>query len=417
MSGTRGITLGRLAILVVLVLAVAVAGTLLATRDGGDGARGDGKKGAGDRPTSLPSADVTPYAYTTEDELVLIRDGRPPVRVPRVFDVGDAQQNTVVWSHDGRQLAFFSDDALLAQPENSRLITVDAATGEVRRLRCPNCYDLAPVGDHDVAVLRSDPAATRVLRFDLTDPKAAATAVTALPGNGSDWQIRFLGGTRNHLLTAQYTTVAGGDTAMDLRLLDAEGRQIASYLPFDSNAYMPAALATVGGKDRIAVAVRNNPGGCVAPFPIHLLDLNATAPYTDQSAALPPGYIPRVTGGIEVRDLWWAPDRHLYATISAWTCDNSKRIENDKQRLHRPATLFRLDGKKWVSAGDQPATVVRPLDHDTRMVLTIPDCVGSQSKDTTATYCNTGPLYRERDGRRTKVADAVLSLSAPPTAS
>ncbi|MFI9615746.1 hypothetical protein ACIHCM_29385 [Streptomyces sp. NPDC052023] len=100
-----------------------------------------------------------------------------------------------------------------------------------------------------------------------------------------------------------------------------------------------------------------------------------------------------------------------------WTCDNTKRAENDKQRLHRPATLFRLDGGKWVSMGDQPATAVRLLGQGERMVLTIPDCVGSSSAEDSVTYCHTGPLLREHDGKRTKIAEGVLSLSAPSTAS
>ncbi|GGT03892.1 hypothetical protein [Streptomyces chromofuscus] len=412
-----GITVGRLAVLVVLALVVAVGATLLATWGDGGGGQ-DGRNGAGaGRPSPAPSVDGTPYAYTTEKELVLMRGDRPLARVPRVFDLADTQQNTVVWTHDGRRLAFFSDDALLERTEDTRLITVDARTGEVRRLPCPGCYDLAPVAEHEVAVLRWDSDATRALRFDLTRPKAAGTEITAPAGNGSSWQIRFLGGTRSHLLTAQYTTVAGSDTAMDLRLLDRDGQEVAAYPPFDSNAYMPAALATLGDRERIAVAARQNPGGCAAPFPIHPLGLNGEVGGSDQSAALPPGFLPGVTGGIEVNDLWWGPDRHLYATISAWTCDNSRRAEDDKQRLHRPATLFRLDGDKWVSAGDQPATVVRPLDRDTRMVLAIPDCVGRTNRDDGVTYCNTGTLHRERDGKRTEVADGVLSLSAPATVS
>ncbi|MEV7996883.1 hypothetical protein AB0O67_34885 [Streptomyces sp. NPDC086077] len=411
--------MGRLAVLVVLALVVAVGATLLATRGDDRGGQDGGNGAQAGRPSLAPSADGTPYAYTTEKELVLMRGDRPLARVPRVFDLGDEHQNTVVWTHDGRRLAFFSDDALLERTEDTRLITVDARTGEVRRLPCPNCYDLAPIADHEVAVLRWDSEATptRALRFDLTHPEAAGTEITAPVGNGSGWAISFLGGTRSHLLTAQYTTVSGGDTAMDLRLLDRDGKEVAAYSPFDSNAYMPAALATLGDRELIAVAARQNPGGCAAPFPVHPLGLNGEVGGSDQSAALPPGFLPGVTGGIEVNDLWWGPDQHLYATISAWTCDNNEGAEDDKQRPHRPSTLFRLDGEKWVSAGDQPATVVRPLDRETRMVLTIPDCVGRTHHDDAVTHCSTGPLHREHDGKRTKVADGVLSLSAPATPS
>ncbi|PRH80930.1 hypothetical protein C6N75_01490 [Streptomyces solincola] len=180
---------------------------------------------------------------------------------------------------------------------------------------------------------------------------------------------------------------------------------------------MPAALATLGGRELIAVAARNNPGACNAPFPVHPLGTDGTVGGSYQDAALPPGYVAGVTGGIDVRDLWWGPDQHLYATISAWTCDDSRSAQDDKKVPHRPATLFRLDGERWVSAGAQPATVVRPLDRRTRMVLVIPDCIGHIERDDAAAYCNSGPLYRERDGKRTKITGGVLSLSAPPSAS
>ncbi|MFE5810553.1 hypothetical protein [Streptomyces sp. NPDC056491] len=428
MTGPRGIAVGRLAALVVLVLAVAVTATLLITRatdgSGAGGRAGEGKGGTADgRPSQASSngatagpaaapAGGTPYAYTTEQELVLVRGDRPPTRVPRVFDLADPHRNKVVWTHDGHRVAFFSDDELLDRRDDTRLITVDARTGEVRRLPCPGCHDLAPVGDHDVMVLSYEPGPTGAFRIDLDRPTAPRTELD----NGSHWQPQLLGATPTHVLTGQYE-MSGGDPGMELRLNDLDTAGITVYPRFDSNAYMPAALAAVGGGERIAVAARHNPGGCTAPFPIHVLGPKGEVGGSDQSAALPPGYIDGVTGGIDVSDLWWGPDRHLYATISAWTCDKSQDPRDGKKRPHRPATLFRLDGDRWVSAGDQPATVVRPLDHGIRMVLVVPDCNGPVERTDGITYCNTGSLYREEAGKRTKVADNVLSLSAQATAS
>ncbi|MER6459324.1 hypothetical protein ABT278_02505 [Streptomyces sp. NPDC001228] len=135
----------------------------------------------------------------------------------------------------------------------------------------------------------------------------------------------------------------------------------------------------------------------------------------DESAALPLGYIPAVTGGIEVHDLWWGLDQHLYATTSSWTCDNSADSEDAEMRLHRPSTLWRLDGDRWVAAGSRPVTVARQLDRGTTMVLTIPDCIGPTDRADAGTYCNSGILSQERHGRRTKIADGLLGLSAPPS--
>ncbi|WP_256103557.1 hypothetical protein [Streptomyces sp. ODS05-4] len=415
-GGARGITPGRLAVLLVLALAVAITATLLATRSGddppGDGRLADGRPADGSTPTAGPTPPGAPYAYTTEKELVLMRGERRLARVPRVFDLADAQRNTVVWTHDGRYAAFLSDDAMLDRPDDSRLISVDASTGAVRRLPCPQCYDLAPVGDHEVFVLSTEPGPTSAYRFDLDQPDGARTE----PDNGSYWQPYLLGATRTHVLTGDYE-MSGGDPGMELRLNDLSSGGITVYSRLNSNAYMPAALTSAGGRDRIAVAARNNPGGCAAPFPIHPLGLSGQIGGTYQDAALPPGFVAGVTGGIDVQDLWWGPDHHLYASISAWTCEDSERAENDQKRPHRPATLFRLDGERWVSAGGQPATMVRPTGPDTRAVLVIPDCNGPVKAQDRITYCNAGVLFRERDGKRTKITGGVLSLSAPPSAS
>ncbi|MGW4874919.1 hypothetical protein ACWEPI_00010 [Streptomyces sp. NPDC004262] len=360
------------------------------------------------------------YAYTTEKEFVLVRDERPPVRVPRVFDLSDSANNDVVWTHDGRWVTLLSDAALLDQPEDVQLITLNAQTGDVQRRPCPNCDDLAPVGDHDVVALRWDNVAraTRAVRFDAGDPADHGTQIAPASDRGGAWQNLLLGGTRTRLLTGEYA-MSGGEPGMELRLHDlkgvAEKGTATSYTRFDSNAYMPTALATINGREHIAVGVRQNPGECAASFPIVLLGLNGEVHGTDESAAMPPGYIPAVTGGIEVHDLWWGLDQHLYATISSWTCDNSADSEDAKMRLHRPSTLWRLDGDRWVAAGSKPVTVARQLDRGTTMVLTIPDCIGPTDRADAGTYCNSGILSQERHGKRTKIADGVLGLSAPPS--
>ncbi|GAA2639895.1 hypothetical protein GCM10010425_50470 [Streptomyces spororaveus] len=243
MTGARGITAGRLAALVVLVLAVAVVATLLITRatdgSGAGGRDGESKGETGDgRPSRASSKGATPgptggtpYAYTTEQELVLVRGDRPPTRVPRVFDLADPHRNMVVWTHDGHRVAFFSDDELLDRREDTRLITVDARTGEVRRLPCPGCHDLTPVGDHDVMVLSYEPGPTSAFRIDLDRPTTPRTELD----NGSYWQPQLLGATPTHVLTGQYE-MSGGDPGMALRLNDLNTAGITVYPRFESNA-------------------------------------------------------------------------------------------------------------------------------------------------------------------------------------
>ncbi|MEU2623123.1 hypothetical protein ABZ642_34315 [Streptomyces sp. NPDC007157] len=419
-SGGQGITLRRLVALAVLAVVVAVAATLIVVRVTG-ASPGDDRGAAADPSASkgqTPLGEV--YAYTTAREFVLVRGERPPVRVSRVFDPTDSAKNVVVWTHDGRWVALLSDAALLDQSDRVQLITLNAQTGEVRRRPCPHCDELAPVGDHDVVALRWDDEAraTLAVRYDVGDPADHGTRIAPASDSDGTWQNLLLGGTRTHLLTGEYV-MSGGEPGMELRLHELKGAAgtgtTTSYPRFDSNAYMPTAVATIDGQERIAVGVRQNPGECAASFPVVLLGPDGEVHGTDQSAALPPGYIPAVTGGIEVHDLWWGPDQHLYATISSWTCDSSGDSEDDKMRPHRPSTLWRLDGERWVAVGAQPVTVARQLDRGTTMILTIPDCIGPTDRADSVTYCNSGTLSRERHGKRTKIADKVLGLSAPPS--
>ncbi|MDX2982230.1 MULTISPECIES: hypothetical protein [Streptomyces] len=406
--------------LAALALALAVAATVIVVRVTGSSPDDDRVAAAGPTASKRQTPIGAVYAYTTEREFVLVRGESPPVRVSRVFDLSDSAKNDVVWTHDGRWVTLLSDAALLDQPDSVQLITLNAQTGEVRRRPCPNCDDLAPVGDHDVIALRwdNDARETRAVRYDAGDPADHGTQIPPASDSDGTWQNLLLGGTRTHLLTGEYV-MSGGEPGMELRLHELKGTAgtgiTASYTRFDSNAYMPTALATIDGRERIAVGVRQNPGECATSFPIVLLDLNGEVHGTDQSAAMPPGYIPAVTGGIEVHDLWWGPDQHLYATISSWTCDNSADSEDVKRRVHRPSTLWRLDGERWAAAGTQPATVARQLDRSTTMILTIPDCIGPTDRADAGTYCNSGTLSREHDGKRTKIADGVLGLSAPPS--
>ncbi|CAD5925821.1 conserved exported protein of unknown function [Streptomyces sp. KY75] len=359
------------------------------------------------------------YAYTTQKEFLLVRGEQPPVRVPRVFDLADSANNDVVWTHDGLWAALLSDAALFDQPEDVQLITVNAKTGEVERRPCPRCNELAAVGAHDLVTLRWDKEAqlTRAVRYDASSHEDRGTQIAPASDSGGTWQISLLGGTRTHLLTGSYEMSGGFKPGMELRLTDltpeAGAGTTTSYRRFDSNAYMPTALTTIDGQERIAVGVRKNPGECAASFPVALLSPTGEVQGTDQSAALPPGYVPGVTGGIEVHDLWWGIDEYLYATMSSWTCSDSAESQMDKMRLDRPPSLWRLDGSRWVAAGSQPVTVARQLGQDTTMVLTVPDCIGPSDVADPVTYCHLGTLFRERQGRRTEVAERVLGLHAP----
>jgi hypothetical protein len=113
--------------------------------------------------------------------------------------------------------------------------------------------------------------------------------------------------------------------------------------------------------------------------------------------------------------MWWGLDGKLRATIVSWKCGKPRKNELTEQTLASPPTVWRLEWDKWVKEGNQPATMVRPLDARTNTVLVVPHCIGIEPPN--GTVCNVGKLYRQEAGRRTLVADKVISVSTPPVKS
>ena len=362
-------------------------------------------------------AQGSPFAYITERELVLMRGTKALARVPRVFEESDPAQNKVVWADDGRHVALLKDVALLHEPPSAEeLMTVDAQTGSVRHIPCPRCYDLTPVGSDSIlaATNASDNSAKlKFLDFNLDSGSPGVPVNLNLPAGGQ-FVRSFLASTRKYVLTSQGTYVGAG-YEQQLEWTKIGGKTQANLGDFDSNDYMHAAVAENANdtSSSIAVAFVPDPGVCIAEAPIVVFGSDGSMYDTDMSEAEPRGYTPGVNEGLEVNDLWWGSDGHFHATIASWTCDNSKRAENDKQVLASPSSPWRLDGRTWVKEGTGPATMMRQLDNNIRVALTIPGCIGPKVHPNPIIHCNTGKLYRYQGRKRTIIASKVISISAP----
>lgn len=360
---------------------------------------------------------AAPFAYITERKLVLMRGNQTLARVPRIFDEADSAQNKVVWTNDGDYVALLKNVALLQEdPSAEELINVNAQTGDVRHIPCPRCYDLTPVGKNSIlaAANASDNSADlKFLKFNLDSGGPGVPVSLNLPVGGS-YVRSFLASTQKDVLTQQGGFGAGGyQEQLELTKVDGQSQTSLGY--FNSNDYMLAAVSENANDTSasIAVAFRPDSGTCVAKFPILIFTTKGGAFDTDMSNAEPRGHVPGINEGLQVNDLWWGSDGHFHATIESWTCDNSKRAENDKQTVSSPSALWRLDGRTWVREGAIPATMVRQLARNMQVVLVIPGCIGPTTPPNSVIYCNTGTLYSDQDGKRTVVATGVISISAP----
>ncbi len=362
------------------------------------------------------------YGYITERQLVVMRDDRVVARVARVFDPANSSSNKVVWTNDGRYVALLAGATLRQEPRSSeQLIVVNTQTGQVRHLPCPNCEDLTPIESHTILVLawgEGTHVAAAYSAFDLGS-KANSVSVPFDPPTYGGGVPVFLSSAFGWVLTTQSTWVGGQTLEQQIEMTKVPDYTNVSLGSFPSNEFMPAAPSSLGPGEspRFAVAFRPNPGECVAQFPVVVFEPNGQSVQsqmsTDMAAAEPPGYLSGVPGGIQVNDLWWSSDRHLYATITSWTCDEAKRAENEKMVLAHHSSVWRLDGNRWVKDGLDRATMVRQVDATTQIELTRPDCIGQVPPNPTIS-CNRGALYRVHEGTRMLVARNVISISAPP---
>jgi hypothetical protein len=126
----------------------------------------------------------------------------------------------------------------------------------------------------------------------------------------------------------------------------------------------------------------------------------------------PPGTVPGTTSGVEVHDLWWAPDGKLRASITAYECPTEADVSG-RRVPHKPPSRWRLDGEKWVDEGIGPAEMVRDLRGGARIELNVPDCTDDALRDP-GFICNTGQLVRQSGGKRAVVAEQVLWIATPP---
>jgi hypothetical protein len=125
-------------------------------------------------------------------------------------------------------------------------------------------------------------------------------------------------------------------------------------------------------------------GDCGHPGPVWLTDQTGNHKMKTDTSAIAKG------GEVFLGDVWMSPQGQIMATLSSSICNPSGGT------IATPASLWRLDGQKWVSVDRGPLAYVRQLPDSDKAVVT------------------SGDLYVERNGKGTRIAREVYAIAVPP---
>ncbi|MFF1819720.1 hypothetical protein ACFVWG_20640 [Kribbella sp. NPDC058245] len=139
------------------------------------------------------------YSYFTKSDLIVMRETEIVARVAAPYV---SQYRGAVWTADGRYVATLVDDVTeieRADPAQRELVSVEAATGKVRRLKCPRCTSLVAVGGSEVLASVSRDATRNAqfsggLRADLASPGASVPLPRAADDGASLTHVMFAAG-------------------------------------------------------------------------------------------------------------------------------------------------------------------------------------------------------------------------------
>ncbi|MBB5868429.1 hypothetical protein F4553_001808 [Allocatelliglobosispora scoriae] len=284
------------------------------------------------------------------------------------------------WTQKGRYAAAVSRTL---NAKDARLAVIDSQTGKVINIRC-GCGSVALVGD-SIAVWADEKG--QLFQLDITSAGVARKLNVSLP-QGTP-RLAAAGTNDTFLLIA--SDAPDGDNGKGAAYsvkLDGS-KTLVRDLPEVSTLQFAAARAGGGEGARWAYQVIESQGDCAHPGPILVVD--------DAGAATTPD-VTDLLGGktaeevdVAVLSAWWEPDGRLFAVMQSWICDPSGGTPVVK------ASLWRLDGGKWLAVEQPALRLEHDLAADTKIVLTDDD-----------------KLTLETSSGSTPIAADVLSVVLPP---
>ncbi|MGY6658584.1 hypothetical protein ACXIZN_41145 [Amycolatopsis sp. TRM77291] len=359
------------------------------------------------------------YLYTTGEELVLMHGSDVVTRVSRVFDPLDTdRRNTVVWTHDGNYVALLSDTHYRGKDsESTELISIHTATGTQQRIPCPRCRDIVAF-DHGSVLVTGTLA--KGWKADVTFKVDLATGGPVTPFNlaaPADWgpspSLRyFVASGHGQVITGEDMGAANWHRVHLVLHQPAATEWSKTWIELgrlDSNNQIRAAVARPSDP-RIAIATSNYADCGKTPMSYLIDPMQYGVRRTDISAAYPPGSAPGKTSGAAVHDLWWSKNGELRATISSWLCGPKKDLETPRT-LFSPPSVWQLNNMKWERTDLGPATMVREIAHDTKVILDATHCL---EETRLHEQCGLGKLTLDSKGERTAIAEGVISIASRP---
>ncbi|WP_328992782.1 hypothetical protein OG394_00870 [Kribbella sp. NBC_01245] len=345
------------------------------------------------------------YSYFTKTDLVVMRETEIVARVPAPFV---PQYRGAVWTTDGRYVATLVDNVAeieSADPEKRELVAVEAATGEVRRLKCRGCTSLTAVGGSEVLASVSDSttgigALSGILRADLATTQAPVSLSKSVAVDGvSLTHAMFVAGTAGKAL------LMGIDRheRNAFYFYDRQGRHRLSGTttsPRDSARFVSdAGAVAIGNELRVAVGSSVKASGyeCAELGAVDIHSSNGSAMVNTRLADISDrSDKPGVTSMVGTRDLWWESDGELHATAYAGRCVGTPKMTTQP-------TEWKFHDGRWSQVSKEPRWQVRPLGRAARLLL-LPQ----------PTFADQNELVLEANGRRVLIAPDVVAIAAAP---
>lgn len=352
-------------------------------------------------PAGAPAPDEGAYAYTTADEVVVMRGDRV---VTRWREERSERVGPVVWTGDGRHVAFLTSVGAADTPVANRgLVTVDARSGDTRSVPCDDCARIAAPGGGALLVSTGADGDTGLLtglrRLDLDaggDPVAVPARLPPLEHvdlfSGTGGEVLLSGVERGVAESWFRVRVDGGVTPLGSVTATRRDRSGQLY----ERGRGPVAVTSDGTGDTVyavagAFRGRDDPCEGAAEVFAALPASGSTVP-TDLSAAAPVDTRPTAT---EVLSLWWDPAHRLRAAVLAGVCDGTSSTG--------PTTgEWVLERNRWVQVSSEPTLGSRHLRSGSKLVTRFPGAPQDGAD-----------LVLERGGRRVPIAGGVRSVDAP----
>jgi hypothetical protein len=387
----------RVSYVTVVVLLVVMTAIGACTSGRASGRAPDRAAGNGDVRTALT------YAYRTEAEFVVVGDGHVAATIP----VRDKQLSQPRWTMDGQHFAVLQRDRHTRAAADNRLIVVDARSGRSSNMPCPFCASQAPIGAAGMLELQQEPGVGGV--------PTAAVASYDLSGR-----------TKNHDLTLSQQIgidsqlVAG--SLSDALLLDLSPSGFAFDRIRDDGRVIPAGAqprppniqrggyflsidaasgrslpGDSGGEYAVALHATAESGDCATAGEVTMLTPGRKPERFDLEKFRPTRNPNRLPVAMRAESVRWAQDQSLHAIVTAGLCDGTDSYTT-------PPSEWRLSGSHWTAASSDG------------LAEEIPTSGGLLELRRNATSTSRGyDLVFEQSGKKTSIADSVLTLLPPPT--